>query len=1132
MEIGRQGIVLFRASRLEALLDPLSELLRQFPPASVLAPQTVIAAHPGMRQWLSRALARRAGAGGILANVDITLPSGWLDKLALKVLGESAVAIAPYARETLRWRLFDLIEHSTDPALREYLQGADSQRRCFQLADRIAALFTRYLVYRPDWLEAWAAGRNELPEATFLAPLWRDVRARIASPHRGERLATMLRKLDTQAVPALPDEPLHVFGISHLAPTELVALRGVSRHRPVILYVPDPCREYWAGLRAERTRLRELAQQDAFSDASERCFLDEVGHPLLAGWGRLGQHFMLALADLGDVLADIRHGADEAPFSARSLPLLGQLQESIRQLDVGVLQPHVEDGTDRSLRIHACHTRLRELEVLRDALLREREERPDLQPSDVVVMAPDIQAYLPLLPSVFGVAGQFSGPLPYHLADVPVARSHPVLLAFDRLLDVPTSRLGMAAVMDLLRVTEIAQALRLDAGDVETIGNWLAEGRVAWALDGAFRGNFGVPRIHDHTFAWGMDRLLTSYVMGEAAGEESTAYRFADGSASVPVGGVQGPQAEALGALDRLLQQLAALHRESSRPRPLATWTKYLQQVVDELFRASAQDDDAAYALRILRDTLKHLGEEGERAEVVPDIDWSVLREVLRERLAAPADQSPFLLGAVTFCGMVPQRAIPFRVIAVLGLNDGEFPRNAGSGGIDPMVRHRRMGDRDTRSDDRYLFLETVMAARDALHLSFLGEAVRDGKARNPAAPLAELLAFLDERVQATARPWLIRHPLQPFDTRYFDGSDERLFSYRGDLAELAREPAPSLALPQEIEEPALEPEEWIAAWPEVVAYFRDPARHVLRQRVGLRLDALDAERLSHSEPLQAGFERRERVGRRLFLHCLADRTFTVPAVPPDWLRHGGLWPPGKPGEAAWMQQVAQVQLLLDRASDSELLRDGLPERAPLTIDALFGTVRVRGELGRWYRKDDVAWLLDVFPGRSEADIDFRDRVALFLEWALGLLSLNDIAAPRVVLLTERQETPWQDRLNRYALEMQAGDAAQAQPLREGLHARVSAVLALWARAQRQPVWYFPRTSWVAADRDASDEKITSTWEGHANALGERDYEPGYSQWLATHACFETGRPEFDELKRTAQSLHALIHPDVNAEHV
>ena len=139
-------------------------------------------------------------------------------------------------------------------------------------------------------------------------------------------------------------------------------------------------------------------------------------------------------------------------------------------------------------------------------------------------------------------------------------------------------------------------------------------------------------------------------------------------------------------------------------------------------------------------------------------------------------------MGGVPFCGMVPQRAIPFDVVCVLGLDEGAFPRRPSDGGIDLMARIRRVGDRDVPGDDRYLFLETVMSARKRLHLSFLGQGVRDGKPRNPAAPLAELLAELEHHAGITPgdedalRPWLVRHPLQPFDARYFDAGQPALY--------------------------------------------------------------------------------------------------------------------------------------------------------------------------------------------------------------------------------------------------------------------------------------------------------------------------------------------------------------------
>ncbi|PWK82730.1 exodeoxyribonuclease V subunit gamma [Fulvimonas soli] len=1136
------GLVVYRASRLEALLDPLERLLHEVPPAHALAPQTVIAAHPGMRQWLAGALARKRGPGSIVANLDIRLPSDWLDALAREVLGESAVALRPYRRERLRWRIHELLGGLDDPQLRRYLAGGDPARRRYQLADRLARLYSQYLVYRPDWLAAWERGRDGVPEQSFLAPLWRALRRAIDRPHRAEVLDALLRALDRAPPGTLPREPLHVFGLSHLAPAELAVLAAVARHRPVVLYVPDPCREYWAGLRGTRAQLRELAARLDAGDTAEAAFIGEAGHPLLADWGRMGQHFMLALSGLAEVRTDVRHWQDEDHGAPPPVALLHQLQESIRRLDVSLLQPARGEAAlrDRSLRVHLCHTRLRELEVLRDALLRELAERPDLQPSDIVVMAPDIAAYVPLLPAVFGEAGRMQGPLPYHLADVAVARTHPLLDAFGRLLDTPGSRLTAPQVLDLLQTPAIARALGLDGDDVERLGQWLAEARVAWGLDGAWRAGFGVPAIAGHTFAWGLDRLLAGYVMGGG----DAAFEL-PGGALWPVAGVSGPQAAALGALDRLLQELAALRRDAAVPRRASAWAARLEQLLDALFRVAPDDRAGREALGLLRRFIHATVAETQDAGLDPELDFAVVREVLRERLAAAPERQRFLLGGVTFCGMVPQRAIPFRVVAVLGLNDGEFPRGAGDQGLDPMLRHRRLGDRDVRSDDRYLFLETVMAARDALHLSYLGEGVRDGKSRNPAAPLAELLALLDaqaglaevepdadDRARAEGRadapvlrPWRVRHPLQPFDARYFDGSDPRLFSYRGELAAMVSAPAARAAPPAAAAEAA--PDD-TAALREVLAWYRDPAKQLLRQRLNVRLDALEEERLRESEPLEARFEALDRVGRRLVLDAL-EGGLRLPARAPDWLRLTGLLPPGRLGEAAWQREREQAEAMLARARDLPLLRDGLPPRLPLAVQETLAGLRVEGELSRVHERAGVRWLFEVFPGRKEAQLGFRERVPLFVEWAL-LRRLTPPDAPvRLALLTSGGEAPWQAQLNGWDAAFVAADAAPRAAMLDDLGRRLAGLLELWLRAQRQPpLWYFPRTSWSVVEdlQRGREPRPLAAWQGGGHGVGERDHAPGYAHLLAGEARFEPGRPEYDALVEIAARLAALIAPE------
>lgn len=1141
------GLVVYRASRLEALLDPLLILLDRAPPAQVLAPQTVIAAHPGMRHWLAGALARRRGPQGIVANLRISLPSTWLDELALSELGSGAVALTPYRRDRLRWRIHELLPAVEDTQVRAYLAGGDAARRRYQLADRLARLYTQYLVYRPDWLAAWQRGRDDVPEVTFMAPLWRQLRADIGLPHRGERVDALVHDLARRPQRQSSDEPLHIFGVSHLAPAELALLRAVAQLRPVILYVPDPCRDYWAGLRGEREQLREQARQVDFSEASEQYFL-QMGHPLLASWGRMGQHFMLNLQAFDDAIAmDVRHWQDEAPQAGEGDGLLQRLQESLRQLDPALVQP-LRGGqatalADRSLRVHLCHTRLRELEVLRDALLKELAERPDLKPSDIVVMAPDIAAYVPLLPAVFGEAGRHQGPLPYHLADVAVARTHPMLDAFSRLLSVPESRLTAPELLDLMQVPEVARALGLDESDLETLTRWLRQSRVAWALDGGFREGFGVPGIDEHTFAWGMDRMLAGYVLGdEGMHERGEGWTLPDGELW-PVEGVHGPQAAVLGALDRLLLALAELHRDAAAPRTASAWATRLEALLDALFRIDPRDHDAVEALSLLRRFLQATKLETADCGLDPLLEFSVVREVLRERLAAAPERQRFLLGGITFCGMVPQRAIPFRVIGVLGLNDGEFPRTVGDAGLDLMQRHRRLGDRDVRNDDRYLFLETVMAAREVLHLSYIGEGIRDGKPRNPAAPLAELLGLLDDQAglrgepldsderptppgeaKVITRPWRIRHPLQPFDARYFDGSDPRLFSFDAGFAGMVRGAgaAPFMdAAHEDAEAPA-------GAIPlrDVQSYFRDPARQVLAQQLNIRLDALDSDRLQDREPLQAGFSALDQVAKRLFFDALERGSFVLSEAAPAWLRLSGMLPSGRLGMDAWTSERAAVQALLDVARAHPLFADGPPRRQPVPLSLALDEVSVEGVLERVFVNEQGLWLFEAWPGKKAASLTFAQRVPLFLEWALLRLTTELSQPVRVSVLTAdggpEIAAPFNHWADVLAAHLAAGDDTAAGTMRDALAQRVVALLAIWQQAQQRPGHYFPRTSWAALDE--KDDAARQAWEGGFNT-GERDYAPGYARLLAGEANFAAGQPDHAALRAQASRLAALIDP-------
>lgn len=1127
-----EGITVFRASRLEALLEPLDYLLTTQAPASPLAPQTVVAAHPGMRQWLAGALARERGLGSVVANLDIVLPTTFLDGLARQVLGENAVSPRGWRREWLRWRVHELLESPSDPALQAYLTGPDRALRRFQLADRLASIYIQYMAYRPDWLDDWGYSRATFDGAGFHPGLWRQLRQALQEPHRGERLAELGTSLRKAGVDVGASDPLHVFGLSHMAPAELAVLQALAVHRPVVFYLPDPCREYWAGLRSERARLLELAA-DPHGDEATAYFLDQ-GHPLLAAWGRLGQHFMLSIQQL-EASLDIRHFRDEREGDDRPVRLLDRTQQSLRTLDPALM---ASDGRlrddrlqDRSLRVHACHSRLRELEALRDALLRERAEDKTLEPADIVVMAPDIGAYLPLLPAVFGEPGRAEGPLPYHLADVPTARAQPLFAAFRQLLALPSSRLTAPELLDFLGQPPVLRRLGLDESDLDTLTQWLARARAAWGLDGGTRAALGVPPTEAHTLAWAMDRLVAGFIHGNEADDD--VLRLPDGDALVPVSGVAGGATAALGALDHLLQQLAGLRADVATERRASEWARRLEDRLDALFLPDFDDPRGPEAMDQLRALLRALASEPGELGLDPVLAFPVVKQWLEERLSAVPERQRFLAGGITVCGMVPQRAIPFRVVAVLGLNEGEYPRSDADAGLDPIGRPglRRLGDRDVRSDDRYLFLETLMSARDALHLSYVAFDPVDGSARNPAAPLAELMAALppgdkDEAGEPRAATWRVDHRLQPFHADYFMGKDPRLFSFSAGLAAMVGDNAGAITLLSDAA-PPIDAETCDVSLPELRRYFRDPARVQLANRLGVRLDALDDGGLSADEPLEARMERLDSPARMLCLHFLSDPGAPRDVPAPEAMRLAGLLPAGRLGEAAWQKELDAALAVDATARERDelkaLLATGLPPPTPLPMRRHFGRFHVSGDLGTGYDGGDALYVLDVFPNREKENaLDLRERLPLFLAWAMVRLAPENAGrAVHLCALVQKepgrsQDCNWQAGFARWNSDyLRAPDKA---PFLEVLEASVLELLELWARPATHPAWYFPRAAAALAIRQ-KDEAAEGAWQA------ERGYAPGYARLLGRGLDFEEGTPDFDRLKAGAEDLMRLITP-------
>lgn len=808
------GLVLIHGNRAESLRGVLVTWMREHPLAP-LEREVVLVQSNGIAQWLKLALAQepQAGGCGIAAGLDFVLPSRFLWTAYRAVLGEAVVpADSPFDKAWLVWRVLRLLPELLDEPvyapLEHFLHGDTDQRKRYQLAERLADLFDQYQVYRADWLMAWAAGEDVLIEARggrralaeeqcWQPAMWRRIVADVASSgtagrvDAGGRVAVHAAFIERARVAKSDERPaglprrVLVFGVSTLPRQALEVLQALSRWVQVFVCVPNPCQHYWADivtgqelLRAERARQARKPGAPVWLDDSQ---LRQHAHPLLAAWGKQGRDFIALLDEMDDPQARAVHETWLKSLGQRidlferpeGATLLAQIQADILDLtaeaEIAQRATVVNPATDRSLRFHIAHSPQREVEILHDQLLDAFACDPELRPRDVVVMVPDIAAYAPHIEAVFGlVAREDPRFIPYSIADQNARGVDPLLNALERLLNLAQSRLGLSEVLEWLDVAAIRARFGFAEADLATLRTWLHGANVRWGLNDAHRQKFDLPPVDgvaQHTWQFGLRRLLLGYAVGETGG--------AWGDIE-PYGAIGGKEAALLGPLIEFLAQLEATWQQVHTPVTPAEWVKRLRGLLKTFFKAESAADRFTL-LRLgeaLQDWLTRCDEAGLR-EPLP---LAIVAEPWLAALEAGGLSQRFLAGSVTFATLMPMRAIPFKQVCLLGMHDGAYPRSRPPVDFDLMGQDYRPGDRSRREDDRYLFLEALLAVRQALYVSWVGRSVTDNSERPASVLVAQLRDHLragwrlhagDTDGQALLDGLTVEHRLQPFSPEY-----------------------------------------------------------------------------------------------------------------------------------------------------------------------------------------------------------------------------------------------------------------------------------------------------------------------------------------------------------------------------
>ena len=390
----------------------------------------------------------------------------------------------------------------------------------------------------------------------------------------------------------------------------------------------------------------------------------ERGNTLLSSWGKYGRDFLARLH---------QYSPEEYsfPIDNEKETLLATVQSDIlnlRERGTPEYPPCEVTENDNSIQIHCCHSPMREVEVLYDNILNFFRSYPGLQPSDIVVMSPDIETYAPYIDAVFGSVQDPALRIPYTLADRNIRVESTIAESFLTLLELPGSRFAVSSVIDLLETREIQSAFSISENDLPVIKKWISETGIRWGIDKHTKERLNLPPFDENTWSYGLNRLLMGYSL--PSGDQ---FSFMD------IAGydhLEGSQSEILGNFLDFIEKLTEFMTYLEQDHTLIEWSEILIRYLNSFFKT---DQDHQNDLFTVQNTLIELDSIYKDLNYTEKVPLDILKNWLSSKLQQQSIRPAFITGNLTFCALLPMRSVPFRIVCLLGLDDQTFPRRSPS---------------------------------------------------------------------------------------------------------------------------------------------------------------------------------------------------------------------------------------------------------------------------------------------------------------------------------------------------------------------------------------------------------------------------------------------------------------------
>ncbi len=759
------GFKIYTSNRLEILAKQLAQIVRK-PLSSPFTQETIVVQSLGMERWISMELASH---NGISANCYFPFPNKFLQDIFKKIMPDLPDS-SPFESAVMTFRIMKILPACLSipgfESIKSYLKDDINKLKLFQLAEKISDTFEQYLVFRPEMIFRWEEGKEETDqEHRWQSYLWRELVKGNEKKHRAYLRKELFEKIKKKQV-SFKDLPQRVslFGISYMPPFHLEVFTQISQLVEVNLFVLNPCMEYWADI-ASDSQIKKIKLKYAETNNVPADLHLEKGNRLLASMGALGRDFFRLISSFDCEIYELFE--DQSCHNMLSCIQSDTLY--LREGDNGK-EPRPVNRDDISIQVHSCHSAMREVEVLHDNLLAMFEDDQKLLPKDIIVMTPDIETYAPFIHAVFNAQPDETLRIPYSIADKSIKKESRIIETFLYVLDLKDSRLGVSSIMTLLESPAIKAQFDFTDSDIEMVEFWIRETNIRWGYDTLTKKKLGIPGFNENTWKAGIERLLLGYAM---PGDGRKMF-----SGILPYDHIEGSNVKTLGKLLEFLDCIFKWKNQLEKTQTVSKWGIAFIEILEQFFMP---DEDTEREIHFLRRFFKDFENKEMISGFKDKVELEVMRSYLERIFEQELTSSGFISKGITFCAMLPMRSIPFKIICLIGMNNDTFPREFRPLGFDLIARKPKVGDRSKRNDDKYLFLEACISAREKLYISYVGQSIQDNTKIEPSVIISELVDYIEKGFTLPDNfikdNLITQHKLQAFSPEYFR-EDSKLYSY------------------------------------------------------------------------------------------------------------------------------------------------------------------------------------------------------------------------------------------------------------------------------------------------------------------------------------------------------------------